>query len=118
MRENDRRDDCRRGKESARAVERFSRGERKSLSMRDGNGNKNNNNNKDLSKLIFLILILKLHFDGEEAEEILNLGDRRISRKKEEEEEKRKEPPKSAFPFVWALREEISREVSPPRELL
>ena len=66
---------------------------------------------------MFLTLNLKLHFDGKDAEENLNLGDRKNSRKKNrkerdygEEAKKEEEAPKKAFPpfilpslhFRWA----------------
>ena len=66
---------------------------------------------------MFLTLNLKLHFDGKDAEEVLNLGDRKNSRKRRKEREatgkklkKEEETPEKAFPpfilpslhFRWA----------------
>ena len=41
---------------------------------------------------IFQIRILKLHLDGKNIIEILNLGERKISRKEEEEGEEEEDP--------------------------
>ena len=70
-----------------RTRERLSRGGRKDYLQEI----KKNNNNKyiDFSKQMLLTLNLKLHSDGEDAEEVLNLGDRENSRKHEQEAEER-----------------------------
>ena len=60
-----------------------------------------------------MIMILKLHSDGEDAEEILNLGERRIRRNEDEKEEKRKEPPNALFPFYG-----LSEKKFPVKSLL
>ena len=66
---------------------------------------KNNNNNIDFSKQIFLTLNLKLHSDGEDAEEILNLGDRdnnRKTKKKQKREEGEENLDRELFPILFS----------------
>ena len=76
---------------------------------------------------MFLTLNLKLHFNGEDAEEVLNKGDRKNSRKRRDEQQlreeakKRKEKPrpngspslKVFFPPFCGLSEKGFYEISP-----
>ena len=76
---------------------------------------------------MFLTLNLKLHFDGEDAEEVLNLGDRKNSRKRRDQQQLREEaknrkektrpngspPLKVLFPPFCGLSEKGFFEISP-----
>ena len=62
---------------------------------------------------IFLIRILKLHLNGKNIREILNLVERKISRKEEEEGEKSQQPPQRAFYlFVGSSRRNFPWRIS------